>query len=664
MAGFRSFWRLIHEPYVSPHDVEVRGYPLLRLLGQYYLRPHWPNLIVIVVLGSLTGLVIYAYAAASKFVADDIVQIALIETQTGDNAQFDPALPGENRAFIPAREQQRTSWVQRLDEKPGKSTQEKLTLLGWLALAMIGIEIFRHVGSGIMLERTVRVTQEVQFRLRQRLHDKLHALPLHYHDTHAPGRLLTYLFSDMSVITGSLTNLMLGLPPNILALIVGAVLVVWIDPKLGGIVLACLPAYAVSYRWFSKRLKDVNRNLREREGRLNAMVANRVSNFQLVKSYGRESGEVGRFLGQAKGIVKHSLSATVLGAAFATVCGLMTGLCMTAVLWMGALRVRDGQLTAGELLMFYGAAGYLFMPVGFFTRWAGAIHRLRAVSAKVMHVLESPISITDPDEAVPTPEGECELEFDHVSMRYHGTDQPALSDISFTIPAGRKLCVMGPSGSGKSTVAKVAARLYDPVEGEVRIGGTDIKRFKIRDLRELVGFVNQEPIVFRGTIAENIAYGRPEAAVSQVTTAAQYAQIHDFIERLPEQYRTLTQERGLTLSGGQKQRVNLARVLIHEPNVLILDDCTSALDADTEAKLVEGFQTVLRGRTCMLVSHRTSIALQCDLVMMLDQGRIVDFGPPRKLLGTDGAFAAVVRENARKTREAEAEQAVLSFTGA
>ena len=137
MAGFRSFWRLIHEPYVSPHDVEVRGYPLLRLLGQYYLRPHWPNLIVIVVLGSLTGLVIYAYAAASKFVADDIVQIALIEVQTGDNAQFDPALPGENRVFIPAREQQRTSWVQRLDEKPGKSTQEKLALLGWLALAMM-----------------------------------------------------------------------------------------------------------------------------------------------------------------------------------------------------------------------------------------------------------------------------------------------------------------------------------------------------------------------------------------------------------------------------------------------------------------------------------------------------------------------------------------------
>ena len=662
MNRLKAFWRLIHEPYEGYETRAVNGYPLARLFRQYYLRPHWPRLLLILVLGSLTGLVIYVYAGASRIVADDIVQIAIIESQAAD--PFDPSLPGEKRGFISAERHERTSLVRRLDDKPGKSTQEKLRLLGWLALVMIGVEVGRHLLLAIMFERTIHVTQDVQFRLRQNLHDKFHALPLHYHDAHSPGRLLTCLFSDMSVITHSLTQLIRALPPNVIGLLAGAVLVVWIDRFLGGIVLCCLPAYAVSYRWFSMRLRSVNRNLREREGRLNAMIADRVSNFQLVKSYGRESGEVRRFLGEAKQIVRRSLSSAVLSTAFAVVCTLITGVCTTGVLWLGALRVRDGQLTAGQLLMFYGAAGYLFMPVGFFTRWAGGIHRLRAVAAKVMHVLDEPISLTDPIDPLPAPASSCPIRFDNVTMRYEGTNRPALEGVDLDLPAGTKLCVMGPSGSGKSTLAKLAARLYDPTEGSVLIGDTDVRRFKITDLRELVGFVSQEPVVFRGTIADNIAYGQAKAAPGRVMAAAQYAQIHDFIEQLPEQYRTLTQERGLTLSGGQKQRVNLARVLMEDPRVLILDDCTSALDAETEAKLVDGFKTVLSGRTCILVSHRTSIALQCDLVLMLAQGRVVEFGPPQELLGAAGAFAAMVEESAAKARNAQMEQAVLSLTNA
>jgi len=662
MNRLKAFWRLIHEPYEGYETRPVNGYPLTTLFRRYYLRPHWPSLLLILALGSLTGLVIYVYAGASRIVADDIVQIAIIESEAVD--PFDPSLPGEKRSFIGAEPHERTSLVSRLDGTPGKSTQEKLRLLGWLALVMIGVEVGRHILLAIMYERTIHVTQDVQFKLRQRLHDKFHLLPLHYHDAHAPGRLLTYLFSDMSVISQSLTQLMRGVPPNVIGLLAGAVLVVWIDRSLGGIVLCCLPAYAVSYRWFSTRLRTVNRNLREREGKLNAMLADRVSNFQLVKSYGRESGEVSRFLGEAKQVVRRSLSSAVLGTAFGVVCTLITGVCTTAVLWLGALRVRDGLLTPGQLLMFYGAAGYLFMPVAFFTRWAGAIHRLRAVAAKVMHVLDEPISLTDPIDPVPVPELSVPIRFDNVTMRYEGTNRPALEGVDLELPAGAKLCVMGPSGSGKSTLAKLAARLYDPTGGSVLIGDTDVRRFKIADLRKLVGFVGQEPIVFRGTIAENIAYGRTAAAPGQVVAAAQYAQIHEFIERLPEQYQTLTQERGLTLSGGQKQRVNLARVLMDGSRVLILDDCTSALDAETEARLIDGFKTVLSGRTCILVSHRTSIALQCDLVMMLDQGRAVEFGPPQDLLGAGGAFAAMVEESAAKTRNAQMEQAMFSLTNA
>jgi ATP-binding cassette subfamily B protein len=225
-----------------------------------------------------------------------------------------------------------------------------------------------------------------------------------------------------------------------------------------------------------------------------------------------------------------------------------------------------------------------------------------------------------------------------------------LGGMSFTLPAGNTLCVMGPSGCGKTTLAKLACRIYDPTDGTVRFDRTDIRRFKIVDFRKLCGFVTQEPVIFDGTIADNIQYGSQQTDTMGIVAAAQYAQIHEFIVRLPSQYNTLTRERGLTLSGGQKQRVNLARTLLYDPKVLVLDDCTAALDAETEARLIRGFDTVLSGRTVILVSHRLSIAVRCDFVLMLDAGRVTEFGPPGELLRRDGRFAQLQKVQSDENR--------------
>jgi ATP-binding cassette subfamily B protein len=672
--GLRTFWRLIHEPYVNPFDIEVRGFPLLRLVRQYYLRYHWRDLLVIFIIGSLTGLMAYVYAAAGRFIVDDVVELAAPEQKLAGHEAFDPSRPGEDLLFVSPEPRhrtalvqqhldpyvspeprQRTSWVQRHDERRGRSTQERLKLLGWIALALISLELLRQLASCVMFERIVRVTQGVQFRMSQHIYRKLHALQLEYHDTHAPGRLLTCLFGDVPSMARNLDLLIRGIPRNLFAIIVGAVIVMWIDPTLGAIVLVSLPAYGVSYLWFGKLFRNVNWNTRARAGELDALLSNRVSNFMIVKAFGRESGEVAQLLRQEKELIRRRLATAVLRTMYTALCGVFTGVCITAVLWLGALRVRDGQMTAGELLMFYATAAYLFEPLGWFIRWAAVIYGLRVMAVKMLEVLEAPISISDPPTPTALPDLPCDIRFDHVTMTYGDTDRKVLSDVSFTVPGGAKLCIMGPSGSGKSTLAKLAARLYDPTEGTVLMGGTDAKRFKIADLRRLVGFVNQEPIIFRGTIADNIAYGRAAAESGQVTAAAKHAQIHDFVDRLPDRYDAATQERGKNLSGGQKQRINLARALYREPQVLIMDDCTSALDVETEARLVEAFRTVLNERTCILVSQRVSIALQCELVMMLADGKIVDFGPPSELLRTDGAFAAVVREHARKARGVEIE---------
>ncbi|MGH7215175.1 MAG: ABC transporter ATP-binding protein, partial [Tepidisphaeraceae bacterium] len=500
------------------------------------------------------------------------------------------------------------------------------------------------------------VGQRVQFRLRQAIHDKLHELPLAYHDRHSPGRLLTHLFSDVNALENGTKALMQNVMAYALSMIVGLAIVLATNAKLALLVIVALPAYWVCYQWFQQRLRRVNENLREREGLLNAHISNRVSNFHLVKSFVRESAESLDFLRSSRPIIRNNIAATMLATGFVGVCGLITGTCTTIILWQGTLQVRDGRMTVGEMLMFFGSASYLFTPIAVMTNLASVYYRTRAVAQKILRVLDEPITLADPEEPVEVPSTACEVKLEDVTLHYDPTRPAALANVSFTLPAGKRLCVMGPSGSGKSTLAKVIGRLYDPTHGRVLFDDIDVRSFKITDLRQLVGFVSQEPIVFSGTIADNIRYGSQYARQDAMVRAAQYAQIHDFIDRLPERYRTLTHERGLTLSGGQKQRVNLARALVHDPRVIVLDDCTSALDADTEARLVDSFQTALSNRTAVLVTHRVSVAMACDYVLMLDGGKMDEFGPPRQLLNAAGPFASIFQEQMNKGKEAESSQ--------
>jgi ATP-binding cassette subfamily B protein len=305
-------------------------------------------------------------------------------------------------------------------------------------------------------------------------------------------------------------------------------------------------------------------------------------------------------------------------------------------------------MTLGTLLLFYTAAGQLFAPIGRISALTGVFHRLCAACRKARMVLDEPNDLPDTQEPLALPQEAPALQFENVTFRYASEKRPALENVSFQLPAGKTVCVMGASGSGKTTLAKLACRIYDPTEGSVRLGDVDIRSFRLQDLREMTGYVNQEPVIFDGTIRDNIRYGSEDSEWEEMISAAQFAQIHEYITQLPRQYRTITTERGLTLSGGQKQRVNLARALLYDPKLLVLDDCTSALDAETEVRLIRGFEKFLKGRTALLVSHRISIALRCNYVLVLEEGKLAEFGPPRKLLDADGPFAALFKEQTDK----------------
>ena len=645
MTWLGRFWNLIHEPPLRQDSQRVVHGAVRRIFVQYFFRPNLRSMLLIGLLGGACGgVVIYFYNWTGRFIADEIVQVQLLAKDTPPATQLDPTLPGENRLFALDQPHEGRALGERQASKPGRSVSEKLRLLVGLAVLIVLVNVLDSSGVLWVLSRLIAAEQKMRFRLRRVLYEKLHRLPMSYHDGHSPGYLMTHLFSDVRTISEMMSSMCRGLQINSLMIVVGIVILLSLNVTLACIVMLAIPAYVVCYRWFRSRLKVVNENLREREGWLNAHIANRVRNFFLVKSFVRETGEGIAFLRQTRPVMRDNVAASILNTGFVVTCGVVTGVCVTAVLWLGALRVRDGQMTLGELLMFYGSTGAMFSPAAQLTQISGQIHRLRAACSKVVRVLDEPITLTDPELPVSVPGLAPEIRFDHVSLQYQPARPPALADVTFTVPAGKTLCVMGPSGCGKTSLAKLACRLYDVTEGSVRFDDTDVRQFEMAKLCRLVGFVNQEPLIFDGTIGENIRYGSEGAGTQAIVAAAKYAQIHNFIQELPKQYRTSTQERGLSLSGGQKQRVNLARALLYDPKVLVLDDCTSALDAETEARLVGSFGEALQGRTTIIVSHRMSIARGCDLVLMLDSGRVVEFGPPADLLQADGPFAAMQRE--------------------
>jgi subfamily B ATP-binding cassette protein MsbA len=328
-------------------------------------------------------------------------------------------------------------------------------------------------------------------------------------------------------------------------------------------------------------------------------------------------------------------------------CGLISSVGTALVLYYGALQVKRAALTLGGLLYFYTATISLFGPILALTYMNVVVQWVLAALRRIFEVLDEEVSIKDAEGAIALPEMKGHVVFRNVSLKYEGAAGYALKDLDFEVPAGSVVCLVGPSGSGKSSIVNLLLRLYDPTEGHVLIDGHDIKDIRVRSLRDHIGIVPQEPILFSGTIAENIMYGHVEATASQVVAAAKAAELHDFIYSLPEKYEAEIGERGTTLSGGQKQRLAFAMALITDPSLLILDDSMSALDAETEAKIQKTLGGIMKDRTTFVITHRMSTAMMADLILVLDRGRLVQKGTHEELVTQPGMYRRMFEQQRR-----------------
>ena len=509
-----------------------------------------------------------------------------------------------------------------------------------LGLAIVAAGVLR---LGLTLARRLvagRVSLAVEFDLRERVYAHLQALELAFFDDQQTGQLMSRATVDLQSIRFFLGYGLIFLTQNALTILLASAVMFAIKPWLAALALLPVPFVVVAAARFNRLARPAVQEVQQRIAELTAEAEESISGIRIVKAFAREEHMLGRFRHSVSRVFDQNVYSTRLRAFYSPMLGFIPSLGLAVVLLIGGNQVISGGLTLGEFTAFYTYLMMLMGPMRMLGMSLGMAQRAIASGNRLFEILDREPRVTSPPDAPPLPEGPGAVEFRDVTLRYDGAG-PSLDGVSLEVPAGRTVALVGPTGSGKTSLVALIARLYDPSEGEVVVDGADVRSVDVASLRREVAFVADESFLFSASVADNIAYARPDATREEIETAARRAQAHDFIARLPDSYDTVVGERGLTLSGGQRQRVAIARALIADPRVLILDDATSSVDARTEAAIKRGLREVMEGRTTFVVAHRLSTISLADEIVVLDGGRIVDRGRHEELLERCPLYAEI-----------------------
>jgi ABC-type multidrug transport system fused ATPase/permease subunit len=500
-----------------------------------------------------------------------------------------------------------------------------------LALALLGAGVLR---LGLTVGRRLiagKVSLAVEFDLRQRFYEHLQRLELAFFDSQQTGQLMSRATVDLQSIRFFLGYGLIWISQSALTLLFAATVMFVLDPRLALLALAPVPVLVATATRYSRRNRPAEQEVQQRVGELTAGAEESVSGIRIVKAFARERHVLARFRRAVDRVFEQSMFTTRLQAFYTPLMGFLPNIGVAVVLLVGGRQVIDGNLSLGDFSAFYIYMVMLSGPV----RWLGMSLSMaqRAVASgnRMFEILDREPEMQSPPWAPPLPAGGGRVSLQRVTLRYDGSE-PALTGVDLEVEPGRTVALVGPTASGKTSLVGLLARLYDPSEGRVVIDGADIREVDLAALRSEIAFVADDSFLFSDTVANNIAYARPDATREQIEAAARRAQAHEFIARLPDGYETVVGERGLTLSGGQRQRVAIARALLAEPRILILDDATSSVDARTEAEIKAGLQEAMAGRTTFIVAHRLSTISLADEIVVLDHGRVVDRGTHDQLL--------------------------------
>jgi subfamily B ATP-binding cassette protein MsbA len=509
-------------------------------------------------------------------------------------------------------------------------------------LATLVIALLSAIATYIDNYYTTSIGQWVANDLRIRIYEHLHRLSLAYYDREQTGSMLSTITNDVSTVQSFASSSTLGILVDVMTIFGMLGLMFWLNWDFTLIAVGVTPFLLLFVMRFKKAVKEATRNVRKRQSDIVAVVQQGLGSVRVVKAFGRQDLETERMVQASRATVNAALKARRIKSLLSPVVSVVVALCVGIVLWRGTSLIVAGSLTAGALTVFLAYLNKFFKPVQDLASMTNTIAQTSVGLERIRKILDADDIIHEAPDAVDPGRLRGEITFEHVAFGY-GEEAQVLRDVNFTIRQGQVVGIVGPTGGGKSTVVSLIPRFYDATGGRVLIDGRDIRGFGLTALRREIGFVLQETVLFHGTVRENIAYGRPDASDEEIVEAARLANADEFIARMPHGYDTMVGDRGDTLSGGQRQRIGIARALIRNTPIMILDEPTAALDTESERLVIEGLTRLMKGRTVIMIAHRLSTLRDADKIIVLKDGVVAEEGTNDELLARNGVYAELHR---------------------
>ena len=516
--------------------------------------------------------------------------------------------------------------------------EKDMAMLNFISVSIVVVFAIRGVfyyGQSYLVsyigQRVVVDVREVMFRKFQRM-------PMAYFDKHQTGETMSYLTNDVGAIQAALVDNLIEMFTEGAILIGSVVMMLYLDWKLTLLTLITVPLVGFAMKIFGKKIKSTSRVIQEKLADITSLLQESISSIRVVKSFVREKYEIERFIVENELNFRATMKNVQFTSLLTPTVEFLAALAVTLIVWFGGYEVVNGMITAGSLVAFLTYAVNLANPIKRLSRIYGRLQKAMAAVDRIFLVLDLPETVNDKPNSIELPPIKGNVSVENVTFSYDGVHN-ALENVNFEVKSGQMIAFVGPSGAGKSTIANLIPRFYDVTSGAIKIDGYDIRDVKIDSLREQIGIVPQETLLFSTTVMENIRYGRLNATDDEVIAAARAANAEKFILELPNGYETQIGERGLNLSGGQRQRMAIARAMLKNPQILILDEATSALDTESEKIVQAALDELMKGRTSFVIAHRLSTIFGADKIFVIDKGKICESGTHKELLALNGVYS-------------------------
>ena len=599
---------------VCPACLE-KGKLLFRLLG--YAKPHWKLITLSLLLMVVATTIGLGQPLLMSVLIDDVLNVGA-PSSTDVEVRFDLL------ALLPV------------------AKDDPVAALAWLVGLLILMNLTVSVLAALRGYIMARIGQRVTYGLRNEVYTHLHALSLSYYNKNETGRIMASVTQDVGRLQDFISDGLQEAIRDVLTLVIICIILFGLNPGLAALVLLPTPLLVWATLRFGRKLHAIYRPLWRRWASLSALLADTIPGVRVVKAFAQERREVGKFKGRSLDLLRGELRVAWMRSLFGPVMTFVTAIGTIIIWWVGGRDILSGELTLGAFVAFTMYMYRFYGPVESLCLLNHRFQRAATSAERVFDVLDTHPEVIDQPGAMPMPPIEGRVEFRGVHFGYE-EDKPVIEDLNFAVEPGEMIGLAGHSGAGKSTLINLICRFYEPQEGAILIDGHDARQVNLQSLREQIGVVLQDPFLFNGTVAENIAYGHPESSLEQTVAAAKAANAHDFIMNMPDGYDTLVGERGTRVSGGERQRLSIARAILRNPRILILDEATSNVDTQTEAQIQEALERLVQGRTTFAIAHRLSTLKNSHRLLILDKGKLAEIGTHDELIEQDGIYANLCR---------------------